>query len=430
MIAVKNWRRKLLYLLAVGCLFIPVFPDPPVQSDAFVQSVTATTAVVARIEPVPRALSLEVTTLDGVTVSEQPLSAEVRRHAFRVEELEPGTRYRYVVRDSSGDPVSGGEGEFSTAPVRDDHAFRFAVVGDSGGQPWWVWMQNNALFYPVSRYRLLPARSDPRAVGARLFEAKPDLLLHVGDVIYPRGEHRHYGPGFFQPFADVLRIAPCYVALGNHDVMQDRGRQCLRNLVMPENEITGDERFCSFAWGPVRFVLLDLNPFGEKNELFGAGTPALEFLDHALAGTSEPWRIVAAHYPVYSASRQRDRGDMIENLLPALRRHRVDLLFVGHDHNYQRFGEPDEDDPVIVVTGGGGKSTYELREHDKVAHAEEVFHFTRVDVDGARMEIVGVDRDGREFGAFELDLRQRAAAREGFDPAANPRDQRIQALLK
>ena len=38
----------------------------------------------------------------------------------------------------------------------------------------------------------------------------PDLWFHVGDVVYPRGQQRHYRQGFFRPFAELLRPGESY----------------------------------------------------------------------------------------------------------------------------------------------------------------------------------------------------------------------------
>jgi hypothetical protein len=204
---------------------------------------------------------------------------------------------------------------------------RFAVVGDSGGLPWWVNVVRMPPIHWLARAGTLPLAGAVKRIGEQLAAARPDFWLHVGDVIYPRGEHRHFGPGFFDPFAAALRRAPVYAVLGNHDWEWDRGRPFLQNFELPDD---ADEQFFSFGWGPLRVVGLNLcHSVGVE--------PGVAYLERALEHADEPWRVVVEHYPPWSASRQGDRPDLIERLVPELRRHRVDLLLCGNDHAYQRF---------------------------------------------------------------------------------------------
>lgn len=417
-------RYRLLWLVVLGCLFIPTFPDPPLYSGPFVQHVTPDSAVIAKIDPSPRALSLRVAGSDGEAVCERPLSEPRRRHAFEVDGLEAGRTYSYALLDADGDAV--GEGEFSTPPADDRSPVRFAVVGDSGGLPWWNALQRGPLFYAVARYDLLGARATNSGIGRYMAAFEPHLWFHVGDVIYPSGEHRHYRLGFFRPFGELIRNSPGYVAIGNHDLRNDLGRQLFANFDMPENTITGDERFFVVSWGSVRFVCLDLPWFMYE------GHPAGRYLDQAFEGATEPWRIVMAHYPIYSAGRHKDRPDLIKQILPRLQRNHVDVMFSGHDHNYQRFAPhvANNNKMVFVVTGGGGKVLYDVERHPMAAVAESIYHFCRATVAGPVLTLEGVDVDGVVFDRYEMNLAGQKAARNDFDPETSPRDGRIEALLR
>lgn len=412
--------RALLWLLPPALLFVPAFPEPPLHSGAYVQNVTPTSAIVAKIESVPRALSVRLLA-GGDEMRVTPLSAPRRRHAFALDELTPGTGYDYQVLDAERAVVDAGR--FRTASTEDAAPVRFAVVGDSGQLPWWSQVHDDPIFYAVACHDLLPPHGKPSTIGALMAEAEPHLWFHVGDVVYPSGEHRHYTAAFFRPFAELLRNAPCYPVLGNHDVRDDDGRQLLANFWLPTNDVTGDERFFSVAWGPVRFVGLDL---GRTIE---AGDPALEFLDRAFEGTSEPWRIALTHYPMYSASRHGDREDLIEHVLPLLQKHGVDLMFAGHEHNYERFGDPADGGMVLVISGGGGKYLYEIGEDERLQAKREDFHFCRVDVDGRNLTVEAIDWRGDRIEAFSMDLATQSEARGGRG-SSTPRERRIEALLK
>ncbi|MCC6672708.1 MAG: metallophosphoesterase [Planctomycetes bacterium] len=417
--------RKLLWIAVLAALFLPLLPEPPLHSGPYLQEMSATAVTVAKIDAAPRARGVRVTSEDGGFRHEIQAKEARRRHALRVEGLRPGTRYRYELLDAQG--RAGETGEFRTFATSDAAKVRFGVLGDSGGLPWWVWVARMPLFWPVARFDLLPVDAEPGAIGARLAREELDLLVHVGDVIYPHGENRHYRTGWFRPFGATLRRTPCVAVLGNHDLGNREGlddsHPFLANFVQPRNALTRDERMWSFAHGPVRFVGVDWNrgPIGPDH-------PALLYLESELARAEEPWVLVFAHYPILSASRQGDRGDLKQHVLPRLRALGVDLLFVGHDHVYQRFGDPGE--LVQVGTGGGGKSVYEIRGHPEVRVTAPLFHYCVVEVDGPALTLRAITKDGWQLDQLVVDKARLAAeGRLKLDPA-RARDRRIQALLQ
>ena len=282
-----RWIRRLLWLGGFGCLWINVLDDPPLVTESYVQHVTASAATVALIGALPASLRLTVEDPAGAIVA-TARDENVRRHALRVTGLTASTRYSYVL----GGAGVEWRGTFTTAPVDDGAKVRFAFFGDSGDQPWWVWLQRTPILHLPARWQWLPTKSAVTAVGAGVAAYAPDFALHLGDVIYPRGLHAHYSSGFFRPFADLIRHAPVYPVVGNHDVMDAAGQQILANFHPPENGVTGDARCFSFARGPLRVIALDCNTHyaGDRYE---AGHPSAEFLSSELERCAErgsSWR--------------------------------------------------------------------------------------------------------------------------------------------
>lgn len=411
-------RRWLAAAVLFGASLLPILPNPPLQTGTYLQCVLTDSAVIARIDASPRQLEVEVRSGERVVATVREGSPR-RRHALQVTGLAPGTAYGFALRDARG--VAVDEGRFTTAPADDAAPVGFCAVGDSGHVPWWGWLQDSPLFYLPARWSWLPCSGDVAAIGARMSERHPALWFHVGDVVYPWGENRHYGVAFFRPFAEVMRHAPVYAVAGNHDAETDAGRPLFANLVLPTNPVTGDERLWSFRHGAVRFLGLDL-----LQELH-PGHPTLRFAERELAAAEEPWIVVIGHYPPFSASRQGDRQDLIEHLWPLLVRYGADLMLCGNDHNYQRFGEAPE--PVVVVTGGGGKSLYELKEHPRLREALSVFEFVDVRIERAVLTLRVIGEAGEELKQMVID--KAALVRDGrlvLDPSS-PRHRRIRALF-
>ena len=398
-----SWIRRGLWLAGFGCLWLNVLDDPPLHTGPYVQNVSAEAATVARIRAAAEPQLLTVFDPDGEEVARVASPAQ-RRHTMRVQGLAAATPYRYTVRSEGGEEVEGG---FRTAPVGDQAKVRFAFCGDSGDQPWWVWLQRTPMMHLPARWRWFSTKDAVTRVGAAMAAYEPDFALHLGDVIYPKGLHAHYSSGFFRPFGELLRRSPFFPVLGNHDVMDAGGVQILGNFEMPTNEVTGDERSYSVVWGPLRVISLDCNTFFTGDH-YKPGHPTHTFLMRELERASEPWIVVASHFPMRSASRAGDNGELLASLLPELERWQVSLYLSGHDHCYQRFG-PTERLPVpLVVSGGGGKRLYDISENPRARRGAKALskahHWCSAEIDGAVMTVIAHSIDGDQLDKFELQL--------------------------
>lgn len=417
--------RRFLWVAGFACLWLPVLDDPPLYTGAYLQDVTTSAATVAMITGGPTSLECVVSDAAGRQVATQRDDGQRRRHALRVTGLQPATEYAYRLLEAGQEVASG---RLRTAPADDRAPVRFAFLGDSGGQPWWVWLQTSPAFHLPARWHWLPPASMVSRIGARVAAAAPDFVLHLGDIVYPRGWHAHYSTGFFRPFADVMAKAPLYAVLGNHDLMDDEGRQTLANLRLPSSDELGDGRCYSFAWGSLRVIALLCEP-----DLTGAYRDehlAQQFLLRELDRHSEPWVIVASHLPIRSASRQKNNGPLMATLLPALAEHQVSLYLSGHDHCYQRFGPSERDGGMtLVVSGGGGKSLYETRPDPAAAVLQSQYHWCSAEIATDRLSVRAHGVDGGLIDSFSLAL-PTGAQLESVRRTNPARAARIEALRR
>lgn len=401
----------MLWFAGFACLWIPVLDDPPLRTDAYLVDVSADGAMIGLITAAPErvrakvrdATGREVATIDSAAGGDDGIGEAQRRHWFPVRGLAAATTYDYELRSEGGEVWSGR----IRTPSTDDRApVKFAFLGDSGDQPWWVWLQTSPILHWPARWGWFGGASAVGQVGAAVAACQPDFLLHLGDVIYPKGLHAHYRSGFFLPFGPVLREAPVYAVLGNHDVMDVAGLQCLANLHAASPAYRGDGRNFSFARGPVRVIGLDLCATDPAGNPYVRGFPAEQFLVHELEACTEPWIVVASHFPMRSWSRQDNRGDLLDALLPELTKHAVSLYLSGHDHCYQRFDGKDGA-PPLVVSGGGGKDLYDIapaKLGPRPVTVAKAHHWGLIEVSGGRMAVVARGLDGVEIDRFEVEL--------------------------
>src|SRR5262245_31686033 len=152
-----------------------------------------------------------------------------------------------------------------------DNKTRFAVLGDFG-----------------------TGGSDECGVAAQMLEAHKraslDLVLTVGDNIYPNGSGRHFVKHFEEPFAGLLKErVKFYATLGNHDVEQGRKDQCNYSHFN-----MGGSCYYSIGRGNglVDFLILDSTNV-DNGQLY--------WLENSLRSSKAMWKVAAMHHPLYSS---------------------------------------------------------------------------------------------------------------------------------
>ncbi len=396
-------------------LFTPWLPPKPFATGPTWLDVDATSARFFQVSAGSEQWGLEVFEGDRMVFREVETDAR-QGHRFTVDGLAPGRGYTWRLTEPDGSRVD--EGRLRTRSDDDRAVVRFAVLGDSGDQPFWRDLADAPATRALVGVGLLPeVHPDPLAVGRQLVDLAPTFWLHAGDVIYPRGELADYPRGFFRPFEEALRTAPCYPVAGNHDLMVGDGLGF--DTVFRRPDAREASRDWSLRAGPLRVVGLD------TNREFTADSPGLAFL-RAAAAHGEPWLILISHYPMHSVYRAAPRPDLERHLWPLCRDLGVDLVFAGHDHLYQRFGEPGDGLPVEVGTGGGGKDLYEIHSRpERLAVTESVHHLCVVEVDGAELRCEALAVDGRQIDRFVLTKND-----EGSPGGSDERARRVRALLR
>jgi 3',5'-cyclic AMP phosphodiesterase CpdA len=232
-------------------------------------------------------------------------------------------------------------------------------------------------------------------VADRLVTLAPDFVLHTGDVIYPAGQADGYDPFFFQIYRTLLWRAPMFPTLGNHDYGTVGGQPYLDAFYLPHNNPTNSERYYSFDWGSAHFVALDFND--------GPSPAQLDWLQADLAATAQPWKFVFYHQAIYSSGPHGYEPYLIGKravLAPIFEAHHVDVVFNGHDHDYER--TQSINGVVYVVSGGGGASLYNVTPQSFSAYAEKTYHAVVVDVDGCTLNLQAVKPDGVVFDTLAL----------------------------
>jgi 3',5'-cyclic AMP phosphodiesterase CpdA len=188
-------------------------------------------------------------------------------------------------------------------PADDRPALRLAVAGDIGD----------------SGPRL---DATARAIDRLTVDDPFDVLLLLGDNVYPSGDPARLPDVVFKPFGPVLdRGTDLLAILGNHDVLGGHGDAQIAALGMPG-------RWWSVERSGVLLVGLDSNRPDDPAQL--------AWLERTLRDTRAAWKIVALHHPPYSAGYQGSNAAARAAFTPLFERYGVQLVLSGHDHDYQR----------------------------------------------------------------------------------------------
>lgn len=284
-------------------------------------------------------------------------------HHVRLDGLEPGTKYYYKCGDSSV-PAMSEEHSFETMPISNATIYphRIGVVGDLG------------------------LTSNTTTTIDHLIKNGPSMVLMVGDLCYANQYLTTGGEGAscyscafpdapiretYQPRWDgwgrfmepLISRVPMMVIEGNHEIEpQVDGitfKSYLTRFAVPSNESGSNSNFYySFNAGGIHFIMLgayvDYNTSGAQYAWLK------EDLDKIVRDMT-PWLIAAWHPPWYNSysSHYQEFECMRQQMEELLYQYRVDIVFSGHVHAYERMNRVynytlDPCGPVYITVGDGG----------------------------------------------------------------------------
>lgn len=385
--------------------------------------------------------------------------------------LELNRKYRYRI-DMDG--VRLAEGYFATRKGRKT-PIRFVSFGDNS-------------YGDVS----------DRAIAFEAYRAKPDFIMNTGDLVYEAGLDNEYARYFFPVYnadeagrrlgAPLLRSVPLYTVIANHDVegkdaqkhpVADFGKSpdslgYYSNLHLPNNgpaaptyptpiigpddaiglfKRAAGDRFpsmanYSFDYGDAHFLCLDSNIYVDPTD------PDLQaWIESDLKATDAPWKFVVYHHPAFNVGHEHYTVQHMRVLAPIFQKYGVQMVFSGHEHNYQRTrpllftprdvskaktlntsqrqvpGEIEVDRNfdgktsttakgiIHITTGAGGKHLYDPEQngkpgtwlHEEDANADYVVtmvsdrhSLTIIDINGDLLTLRQVDEWGNEIDRMSL----------------------------
>lgn len=287
-----------------------------------------------------------------------------------------------------------------TPPPADATAISFFALGDQGSGDFRQWNV---------------ARSMEREAEA---SGDLDFVILLGDNFYPHGVDSIRDMQWNWKFENMysgrkMATLPFYAVLGNHDVEGNGEAQIEYSIKqagsgrwqMPGHYYSKD--FGSDNGHPLlRIIFLDSNQLAPDDLQKQIGLIEETFSEAAEQAT---WRIVVAHHPIRNFGKHGETAAWLVKLLPVLKKYHVDLYLAGHDHDQQFIVHDGE--PYYVVSGGGGKSLYDVHDQKKgLLFSRSQYGFSKIMVDSSRMQIIFFDEDGDRTARYAVGRKCSGAA--------------------
>ncbi|MEZ0539422.1 purple acid phosphatase family protein [Fibrella arboris] len=379
--------------------------------------------------------------------------------------LIPGGKFTYRVLQA-GKVVFSAEGQ---AVKSASQPYRFVAFADIGAET--------------------PAQ---KKLASRALLAKPDFVVVPGDIVYERGLISEYRSRFWPIYnankldtagAPLLRSIPMITAPGNHDTDTrdlDKYPDALAYFyywnqplngptgteggpLMPALMASADNRKLftdaagdayarnmanySFDYGNAHWTVIDSNPYVDYTDKALQDWVAAD-LANAKKAT---WRFVMFHHPGFNSAREHYEQQHTRLMSPIFEAGKVDVVFNGHVHNYQRSYPltfvPDKKGVLLVasmgakaargrvvngrwtldksfngktktkprgiiylVTGAGGQTLYNPEQNNDpdswqkftAKFFSNVHSLTVADVTGQTLTIRQVDVNGKELDSFKV----------------------------
>ena len=241
-----------------------------------------------------------------------------------------------------------------------------------------------------------------KSVADAVLKAKPQFVVHTGDVVSSGANEWQWHDEFTGPEAELFAKIPLYCVAGNHE-----GKSPLYELTINAPGKSGTDRNWFQMVGPVLMIGID------GADGWTASGERMKWLADVLDKNAAKAKFIFlfTHYPPWTSgvhgTLARD-GKPFEpalrnaqaNIMPLLAKYKTTAVIAGHDHFYER-SEP-ADGVTVIISGGGGaelrdKAPDAARQNPYSKVWQKVNHYCLVKVDGDTCTLTAMGIDGKEI---------------------------------
>lgn len=209
-----------------------------------------------------------------------------------------------------------------------------------------------------------------KQMGTYADKFNASFLLAIGDNFYEDGVDSSTDPQWQTTYRDVytaqsLQI-PWLAIAGNHDHNLGRGQ----GEIDYYNERRDSRWIFPSYWytatfnleqsnATAQFVFIDTIILADGDAKWAKlRLEQYQWIKETLANSTSDWLFVIGHYPVYSGGEHGDTKELVDNLLPMLKKENVDMYLCGHDHTLQHMQELPTGIQFFLSGNGAKRGSY------------------------------------------------------------------------
>lgn len=304
-------------------------------------------------------------------------AAAGNRHWFAFPGLKPNSRYEYSVN-------GGNATAFSTPPTPPEGPFRFAASGDLH-----IGATRSDDYLPKP---VLDAITDPTN--------RYSMFFMLGDIVHLGFRDDQWKEGL-RVISSLSSVIPTCYLIGNHDRLFG-GVDLFRDYLCPRasDDLRQDHFWRRIDIGNIHFLLLELE---WEDHYYTAAQE--QWLTAQLTDIpQQDWCIVMSHTFYYCSGSEEDgwpwwdNQDTIRRLVPLFEKHKVDMVFSGHQHHAELL---QTNGVTYVISGCFGDLPDPRHDHISPAstwlHLDDVYSFVEVTIDKDEAVVVFRDRNHQEL---------------------------------
>ena len=305
--------------------------------------------------------------------------------------------YRLYVYNAAKDGLQAPiEGSFRTLFSPERKVVKFLAFGNTAGE-----------------------NAGPKALlASQMAQKEADFVIHTGDLT-ASGLNEDTDGEFFTPYKEVLAKTPLFVALGANEYGPEREQRESKSFVRSNYSRFHDmswsnatPKYYFFDTANARFIFLDANAaygavwapnIDEKSTQY-------KWLQTALGGAAEKWKIVVVNAPMYSTGAKGPAHEAAARFVPLFEKYGVDLVLQGAEANYERTFPMLKDEPnqrgvtYITLGGGGATPTKRMGSHRSTARFVAGYHFAEMKIVDRKLTIHVYNDQGKQIDQVELYL--------------------------
>ena len=302
-------------------------------------------------------------------------------HDVELTGLTPDTVYYFICGGDAGGWSS--ERAFRMAPSISSDV-RFVVGGDSRTN----WAERTKISKAMAKFN-------------------PAFVIHSGDMVANGCVQSQWDSWFSDVDSHWIGennlTIPIIPAVGNHENPNDPDSKYFVQFALPSNE-----RWYSYDWGPdIHIICLD-----SDSSAYGAQRDWLE--NDLAAHANYTWKFVIFHKPPFVCGGHPPWTPALTYWVPLFDKYHVDIVFNGHEHNYQRTyplnwtasqTEPQDysNGTMYIVSGGWGAPLYTPEPIWYMPHQNKTYHFCLVDAfKNGTLHLQAKDNQGNTFDEVEI----------------------------